>query len=118
MKHFRDDLTVLEAISMGYKQVDIEPTRGTKNWSEFVDSTVCFCPHCNVCFEIEKISEKWRQLSYDDFPSLGKKREKCALCRYEDGEKTFITKPGKNKPTEYTWDYFYFNNQKRRRNAR
>jgi hypothetical protein len=117
VSHFKDHLSVMEAISLGYRQQEIEPVRGTKNWSEFVDTTVCYCPSCDSCFEIEKIATKWRQLTYEDFPTIGKTRKRCALCRYSDGEKTFMTKPGKSKSSELTWNYFHFNKQKRRQNA-
>ena len=50
---------------------------------------------CDKVHQIYNVGQKkYVQFNYKDFPRIGKRKEKCAICRRADGEKTFFTWDG------------------------
>ena len=55
------------------------------------DREIKICTKCDKVYEIYNVGQgKYNQFNYKDFPRFGKQKEKCAICRADDGEETFI----------------------------
>ena len=70
---------------------DVKPSNYNKGAERNADREIKICIKCDKVYEIYNVGQqKYNQFNYKDFPRIGKQKEKCALCRIEDGEKTFI----------------------------
>jgi len=89
-----DHLNYLESISLG---LDFDYRNGVKHSGynkgseKNADREIKICTKCDKVYEIYNVGQgKYNQFNYKDFPRFGKQKEKCAICRDSDGEKTFI----------------------------
>ena len=88
-----DHLTYLELIYYGLDcQNGVRYSNYNKSSQRRVDREVRICPKCDKVYEIYNVGQaKYIQFNYEDFPRYGKGKEKCAICRLNDGEKVFFT---------------------------
>jgi len=89
-----DHLSYLESISLG---LDFDYRNGVKHSGynkgseKNADREIKICTKCDKVYEIYNVGQgKYNQFNYKDFPRFGKQKEKCAICRDNDGEETFI----------------------------
>ena len=88
-----DHLTYLELVYYG---LDVQNGRRysdyNKNTEKNADREIRVCTKCDRVHQIYNVGQKkYVQFNYKDFPRIGKDKEKCAICRRNDGEKTFFT---------------------------
>ena len=88
-----DHLNYLELIYYGKGcQNGMRYSDYNKNAERNADREIRICTKCNKVHQIYNVGQgKYIQFNYKDFPRLGKGKEKCAICRRSDGEKTFFT---------------------------
>ena len=88
-----DHLNYLELIYYGKDCQDgIRHSKYNKKTEKNADREIRICTKCDKVYQIYNVGQKkYVQFNYKDFPRIGKDKEKCALCRRNDGEKTFFT---------------------------
>ena len=61
------------------------------------DNRVMYCTSCRRCWEVfiqENFKKESREIRhYVDFPSYGKTKQKCDLCKGESNEQNIVDKP-------------------------
>jgi len=87
-----DQLTYLELIYYGLDcTTGIKYSGYNKGAEKNADREIKVCTKCEKVYEIHGIGKgNYDQLNYENFPKLGKKKEKCGICRVSDGQTTFI----------------------------
>ena len=88
-----DHLNYLELIYYGKDcQNGLKYSKYNRKAEKNVDREIRICNKCDKVYEIYNVGQKkYVQFNYEDFPRIGKNKEKCAICRRADGEKTFFT---------------------------
>jgi len=88
-----DHLTYLELVYYGLDyQNGRRYSKYNKNTEVNADREIRICTQCDKVYEIYNVGQKkYVQFNYEDFPRIGKRKEKCPKCRRSDGEKTFFT---------------------------
>ena len=89
-----DHLNYLESISLGldfgYRN-GVKHSGSNRGSGKNADREIKICIKCDKVYEIYNVGQgKYNQFNYKDFPRRGKQKEKCATCRKNDGEETFI----------------------------
>jgi hypothetical protein len=87
-----DEFTYFEMVYYGLDRSDRKRHSGYNKGSEKnVDRDIRICPECDKVYEVYGVGQGvYNQFNYVNFPRFGKLKEKCANCREENGEKTFI----------------------------
>ena len=88
-----DHLNYLELIYYG---LDVQNGRRYSNYNKHTevnaDREIRICTKCDKVYEIYNVGQKkYVQFNYEDFPRIGKRKEKCAMCRRANGETAFFT---------------------------
>tara|TARA_R110002051_G_C8501481_1_gene464834 strand:+ start:276 stop:644 length:369 start_codon:yes stop_codon:yes gene_type:complete len=88
-----DHLNYLELIYYGKDCQDgIRYSKYNKHSEKNADREIRICTKCDKVYEIYNVGQKkYVQFNYKDFPRIGKRKEKCAMCRRKNGETAFFT---------------------------
>ena len=88
-----DHLNYFELVYYGKDcQNGLKYSKYNRKAEKNVDREIRICNKCDKVYEIYNVGQrKYVQFNYENFPRIGKNKEKCAICRRSDGEKVYLS---------------------------